>query len=137
MVDDPRMQVVLGLMPADAVFIVRRGYVAGATDEPCPSCDADSGVCVDPLLWRPEANGYVSEYNPWQAGLYTGPKGYKPQGVDPEAHSYVVPVSEYMGGVRVQDDTPVAVLVDEILRLRVALDNAQAFIDGGTKMSQL
>jgi hypothetical protein len=144
---DKRMQVVLGLLPADAVFIVRRGYVAGAFDGPCPRCDVDepddmapclcdewedSGVHVDPLLWAPKSSGYVSEYNPWQAGIYTLPKAdYKPRGEDPDAHSYTVLVSEWMGGKVIQDGTAVAVLVDEIVRLRAALEDAQAFIDGG------
>lgn len=111
---DPRMQVVLGLLPADAVFIVRRGYVA---DE-----DSDSPTHVDALLWRPKSSGYVSEYNPWQAGLYTpADKDYRPRGEDPDAHSYTVPVSEWMGGKVIQDGTPVAVLVDEIIKLRAEL----------------
>jgi hypothetical protein len=61
------MQVVLGLLPADVVFIVRRGYVVDASSEvPCPMCDVedeppvgtectcgereDSGTRIDPLL---------------------------------------------------------------------------------------
>ena len=78
---DPRMQVVLGLLPADAVFIVRRGYVVDP--------DSDNPTTVDALLWRPKASGYVSEYNPWQAGLYKASgKDYAAKGEDPNAHSY-------------------------------------------------
>jgi hypothetical protein len=66
----------------------------------------------------------VSESNPWQAGLYTEPTGYQPRGVEAEPHSYTVPVSEWMGEKGIQDGTPAAVLVDEIVRLRAALEDA-------------
>jgi hypothetical protein len=132
------MQVVLGLLPADAVFIVRRGYVVDTGSETsCPLCedgecncsggrDEDNGVRVDPLLWAPKSSGYVSEFNPWQAGIYTPPKAdYKPRGEDPDAHSYVVPVNEYLSGARIQDDTTLAVLVDEVIRQRARADTAE------------
>ncbi len=110
---DPRMQVVLGLLPADAVFLVRRGYVA---DE-----DSENPTHVDALLWRPKSSGYVSQYNPWQAGFYS-------ESPNP-THSRAVRVDKYLSSYPVQDDTPLALLVDEIIRLREELGGLQTRVD--------
>jgi hypothetical protein len=116
---DKRMQVLLELLPADAVFLLRRGKV---------STDGDHDTIVPAMLWAPKSNGYVSEYNPWQAGFYTTSEDYKD---DNSTHSREMDARQFLGGYRVQDDTPLAVLVDEVVRLRAALQDAQAWIDGG------
>lgn len=91
-----RMQIMLGLMPQDAVLLKTQGS-------------------SDWLLWCPNSRGYVSEYNPWQAGLYEAKDECPP-------HSQAVKLAAYVGGWSVQDGTPLAILVDEITRLRS--DNA-------------
>lgn len=101
---DRRMQVVFELLPEHAIFL--------------HTYDRD-------LLWRPNSRGYVSEYNPFFAGLYTSPKSYKPRGEDVGDHSYVLDVREWMGGWEIQDETIAAFLVDEILRLRERIDELE------------
>lgn len=97
-----RLKVVQGLVPTGVVFLR------------CYNRDA---------LWSPKSIGYTN--NIWAAGFYD-PKhvDYLPCGENRGGHSFTHDVQELLHSADLQDDTILAVLVDEIIRLRVALTDS-------------
>jgi hypothetical protein len=97
---DDRREVALSLLPSDAVFL--SDYATGS-------------------LRGPALDRYVG--SAWTAGVFdprdTDASQYRARGERPSDLSYTVPVAERVGEVKA--GTPVAVLVDEVTRLRAAL----------------
>jgi hypothetical protein len=100
---NPRTQVLLSLLPPGAVF--RHTYAEDA-------------------LWRPDSSGYVNERDPLRAGLYEPDGYYAPWAAPderPNDHSFTVDAAETLREYVVQDGTTLALLIDEVIRLRTQL----------------
>jgi len=95
-----RKEIILGLLPAGAVFLRRK-----------------SGG----FLWRPKCANYVDESNIWLAGLYDPAKVEKDYGMGKSEHSQVIDAAERVAAWGAADETVVALMADEIGRLRKAL----------------
>lgn len=94
---DPRMQVIIDMIPADApLFRVTHG---------------------NPLYWRPNSSGYVSEYNPFWAGLYPHSTHYAGK----SDHSREVEAVDALRGISVPDGCLMAMLVDALTQTRAEL----------------
>jgi hypothetical protein len=109
MTEDERKAIILGLVPRGAVFLRRKS----------------GGV-----LWRPRAADYVVESNVWLAGLYDPATVEKDYGPGKSEHSHMIEAAERLAAWGAPDGTVVALLVDEIVRLREANDLLRARSQG-------
>lgn len=100
MTEDERKTIILGLLPPGAVFLRRK-----------------SGG----FLWRPKNSNYVEESNVWLAGLYDPAAAERDYGDGKSEHSRMIDAAERVSAWGAPDGTVIALLADEIGRLREQL----------------
>ena len=75
-------------------------------------------------LWRPDCIGYVNERDPLRAGLYEPDAHYAPWAPASERisdHSFTIDAADCLSAYGVQSGTTLALLIDEIIKLREQL----------------